>query len=158
MNIVNTQSIKKGFSLNLDKTETMVISKKNSKECNVILNGSKLRQVDTFKYLGAWITSDGRYSTEIKARIAQAKSAFQKMKTILSNRNILFHTRLSILECYIEPILMYGCASWTIDRQSENKILAAEMWFLRRMLRVSYKEHKTNDQVLCEANTYIKFQ
>ena len=93
---------------------------------------------------------------EIKARIAQAKSAFQKMKTILSNRNIIFHTRLSILECYIEPILMYGCASWTIDRQSENKILAAEMWFLRRMLRVSFKEHKTNDQVLCEANTSRK--
>ena len=30
------------------------------------------------------------------------------------------------------------------------------MWFLRRMLRVSYKEHKTNDQVLCEANTVRK--
>ena len=30
------------------------------------------------------------------------------------------------------------------------------MWFLRRMLRVSYKEHKTNDQVLCEDNTVRK--
>jgi hypothetical protein len=40
--------------------------------------------------------------------------------------------------------------------QSEHKILAAEIWFLRRMLRVSYKEHKTNDQVLCEANTVRK--
>jgi hypothetical protein len=62
-----------------------------------------------------------RGSETVKTRIAHEKSAFQKMKTILSNRNILFHTRLSILECYIEPILMYGCASWTIDRQSEHK-------------------------------------
>jgi hypothetical protein len=58
--IYNTQNIKKGLSLNLDKTETMMISKKNSKECNILLNGSKVPQVDTFKYLGAWITSDGR--------------------------------------------------------------------------------------------------
>jgi hypothetical protein len=42
------------------------------------------------------------------------------------------------------------------DILSEKKILAAEMCFLRRMLRVLYKEHKTNDQVLCEANTYRK--
>jgi hypothetical protein len=30
------------------------------------------------------------------------------------------------------------------------------MWFLSRMLRVSYKEHKPNEQVLCEANTVRK--
>jgi hypothetical protein len=30
------------------------------------------------------------------------------------------------------------------------------MWFLRRMLHVSYKEQKTNDQVLCETNTVRK--
>jgi hypothetical protein len=42
MNIVNKQSTKKGLSLNLDKTETMIISKRMQH------NGSKLRQVDTF--------------------------------------------------------------------------------------------------------------
>jgi hypothetical protein len=59
----DTQSIKKGLSLNLDKTETRMIPKKNTKEGNIILNGSKLRQVDKFKFLGAWITSDGRCRT-----------------------------------------------------------------------------------------------
>jgi hypothetical protein len=48
---------------------------------------------------------------------------------------------------------MYGYASLMIDRQSESKTLAAEMWFLRSMLRLSYKEHKTNCQVLCKTNT-----
>ena len=62
-------------------------------------------------------------------------------------------TRQRVLKCYIEPILMYGCEAWTIDKQAERKILATEMWFLRRMLHVSYKDHKTNDQVLREANT-----
>jgi hypothetical protein len=30
------------------------------------------------------------------------------------------------------------------------------MPFIRWLLRVSYKKHKTNNQVLCEANTYRK--
>jgi hypothetical protein len=51
--------------------------------------------------------------------------------------------------------LMYRYATWTIDRQSERKI-AVEMWFIKIMLPVAYKEHKTNDQVLSEANTYRK--
>jgi hypothetical protein len=59
----------------------------------------------------------------------------------------------NVFECYIEPVLVYRCESWTTDRQLEGKILAAEMWFLRRMLRESCKERTTNDQVLCEANT-----
>jgi hypothetical protein len=51
---------------------------------------------------------------------------------------------------------MYRHASRTIDRQSKSKLLAAEIWFLKIILGESYKEHKTNDKVLCEANTYRK--
>jgi hypothetical protein len=36
------------------------------------------------------------------------------------------------------------------------KKVKSEMWFLRRILCVSYKEHKTNDQVIYEANTFKK--
>jgi hypothetical protein len=35
-------------------------------------------------------------------------------------------------------------------------MLAAEMGFLRRIFRVSYKEHKTNDQVVIEVNEHRK--
>ena len=157
LNIINEKSEIRGLSLNLKKTETMVISKqKNTTRNNITLNGTKLCQVDKFRYLGFWITSDGRCQTEIKSRTAQAKSAFQKMKNILTNRNISMETRQRVLSCYIEPILMYGCESWTINKKAESNILATEMWFLRRMLRISYKDHKTNEQVLSEANTTRK--
>jgi hypothetical protein len=41
------------------------------------------------------------------------------------------------------------------DRQLERKIFATETWSLRR-ISVSYREHRTNDQVLSEANTSRK--
>ncbi|GFR87367.1 UDP-glucuronosyltransferase 2A1-like [Elysia marginata] len=35
----------------------------------------------------------------------------------------------------------------------KKKIEAAEMWFIRRILKVSWKDKKTNDEVLDMANT-----
>ncbi|GFO24426.1 timeless-interacting protein [Plakobranchus ocellatus] len=99
------------------------------------------------------ISSDGRNNSEVASRIAQAKTNFQKMKTVLTNKNISIRTRRRALECYIEPILMYGCEAWTISKQTQKKLEATEMWFIRRMLRISWTAKKTNDTVLEEAHT-----
>ena len=51
----------------------------------------------------------------------------QKMKTVLTNSRISIQTRKRTLECYIEPILMYGCEAWTISKQAQKKLEAVEM-------------------------------
>ncbi|GFS16255.1 reverse transcriptase-like [Elysia marginata] len=48
---------------------------------------------------------------------------------------------------------MYGCEAWTITKEIQKKIEAAEMWFLRRMLRVPWTARKTNEEVLKETET-----
>jgi hypothetical protein len=32
--------------------------------------------------------------------------------------------------------MLYGCESWTIGKEGMKKLEAAEMWFIRRMMRV----------------------
>ena len=41
---------------------------------------------------------------------------------------------------------------WSLDskKQDEKRITAAEMWFYRRMLRISWKEKRTNESILKE--------
>ncbi|GFO46739.1 GPI ethanolamine phosphate transferase 1-like [Plakobranchus ocellatus] len=73
------------------------------------------------------------------------------MKTILTNKHISIETRKRALQCYIEPVLMYGCEAWTISKQIQNKLEATEMWFLR-MLQIPWTAKKTNERVLNEAN------
>ena len=132
----------------------MVISRKEEPPLiNITINGIKLKQRDHLKYLGALISSDGKNNTEISARIAPAKMTFQKMKTVLTNFHISIHTRKRTLECYIEPILMYGCEAWTISKQAQKKLEAVEMWFLRRIIKISWMAKKSNDTVLKEAHT-----
>ena len=142
-----------GLSLNVKKTECMVVSKRSSNpRCNLVSKGERIKQVTKFKYLGYLITSDGRCATEIRKRIAMAKDAFQKMKSILANRNITMTTKIRILKTYIWSVLLYGCECWTINKEIERKLEAAEMWLIRRMMRISWTDKRTNESVLKEAN------
>ncbi|GFO12710.1 endonuclease-reverse transcriptase [Plakobranchus ocellatus] len=153
LNIVEEESRKKGLEMNSKKTEVMVISRKQeSPKCDIFINKVKLKQTEKFKYLGTIISNDGKTNREISARTAQAKIIFQKMKTILTNKYISIESRKRALQCYIEPVLMYGCEAWTISKQIQNKLEATEMWFLRRMLRIPWTAKKTNERVLNEAN------
>ena len=153
LNIVVEESEKLGLSLNVKKTECMVVSKKKSNpECKLFSKGEQIRQVQKFKYLGYTLTSDGKCRTEIKKRIVIAKASFQKMSTILKNRNISFSTKLRVLKTYVWSILLYGCETWTITAETKKNLEAAEMWFYRRMLRISWKERRTNESILEETN------
>jgi hypothetical protein len=45
----------------------------------------QLRNVESFKYLGSILTNDGRCTCEIKCRIAMAKAAFNKKRTLFAS-------------------------------------------------------------------------
>ena len=61
-----------------------------------------------------------------------------------------------VLDCYILPVVMYGCEAWTISKEIENQSRATEMWFLSRMLRISYVDKARNEEVLEKAGTREK--
>ena len=44
----------------------------------VMLGNKKIDQVDSFTYLGGTISKDGRYSEDVKSRIAKAKDVFHR--------------------------------------------------------------------------------
>ena len=121
LDTVVRESAKKCLSLNKKKTEVMVISKKNcTPACNIVMNGTVSKQVHTFNYLGSLITSDGRCINEIKRRMAHAKASFQNTKSILTNKRLSLVVRKRVLQCYIETILLYGCESWSMTKQTHT--------------------------------------
>ena len=146
---VAEESEKKGLQLNAKKTECMVVSKKNDiPKCNITCNGENIKQVDTFKYLGCTITPDGRSVHEIKKRIGISKATFNNMKCIFTNKNIHLATKIRTLKTYIWSILLYGCECWTLTKDTQHRLEAAEIWFIRRIMKVSWTEKKTNEEVM----------
>ena len=153
LNVIVERSAERGLSVNLKKTECMVVSKKiNNPACNITIGNQIIKQVNRFEYLGTTITSDGRCDTEIKKRIAIAKNAFSKMDKLFKDRKLSMKIKTRLLRCYILPILIYGSEGWTISATMNKRLEASEMWFLRRILRISYVDHVTNDEVLKRAN------
>ena len=53
------------------------------------------------------LTNDGRCTCEIKSRIAMAKAAFNKKKTLFASKLDL-NLRRKLVKCYIWSVALYG--------------------------------------------------
>ena len=124
--------------------------------CKITVHGNTLEQVDRFVDLGSLFTSDGRCEQDVGQRIAIAKSAFPSLEKVLQNRNINIQLRSRFLKCYVWSTLLYGSEAWRLSLKMLIKLETTEMWFLKRMQRISYTEHVTNVEVLRRANTKRK--
>ena len=51
---------------------------------------------------------------------------------------------------YSFPVVMYGCASWTIKKAEHRRIDAFELWCWRRLLRVPWTARRCNQSILKE--------
>ena len=107
-------------------------------------------------YLGSITTGDGKSEVEIKRRMEIARNAFNNMKSVLSSRNISINIRMRLTKCYVWSTLLYGAETWTITKTVTKRIDAFEMWTHRWILRISWKEHQPNEEVLNMMKTSLK--
>ena len=70
----------------------------------------ELEKVDDFNYLGSWVDGTDK---DIKIRKAQAWQVLNKMNCMW-NLNMRKEIKVRFFEAAVEPILLYGCESWTV--------------------------------------------
>ena len=76
-----------------------------------------------------------------------AKQAFTKKKNIFCSKMDL-SLRVRLVKTLVWSVLLYGCETWTLGKEEKRRIEAFEMWVWRRMIKVSWKDKVTNDEVL----------
>ena len=69
---------------------------------------------------------------------------------ILKSSSIALPTKVHLVKAMVFPIVMYGCESWTIKKAECQKIDYFELWFWRRLLRVSWTVRIFNQSILEE--------
>ncbi|GFR71049.1 endonuclease-reverse transcriptase [Elysia marginata] len=152
LDVVTDASMEMGLDLNAKKTECITTSKNaDPPTCYLTSNGEKTKQVSSFKYFGYTISSNGKCLPEVKRRIAIAKEAFFRMRPIMKSNTISLDLKVRLTKIYVWSILMYGYERWTLDKETIRRIEAAEMWFLRRVLKISWAERTSNEEVLRRA-------
>ena len=77
------------------------------------------------------------------------------MKQTLTNNHISIKTktRKRAVKTYIWSVLLYGCETWTVSKNLEKRLEAAEMWIWRRVLKIPWTARETNDAVLRRMDT-----
>lgn len=136
VNRVQTESELLGLKINKSKIKVIKISKTPS-TISIKLNDSIIEQVKNRKDLGTLVNDKLDTETEIKSRKNKQGKSFIKWKNLLCNRKLNIEMRPRTLKRYVWPILLYGVEVWTIKPTMRKKLEAIEMWFYRRLFKVS---------------------
>ena len=102
------------------------------------IDGETMESVTDFIYLGSKITADGDCSLEIKRLLVLGRKAMTNLGSILKSRDITLPTEVHLDKAIAFPVVMYGCENWTIKKAEHQRIDAFELWYWRRLLRVSW--------------------
>src|SRR6218665_659956 len=138
-----------GTIINTKETKVMKINRVEGEEKNmkITIYGEEVEQVIEFCYLESLISSDAKRHKEIKKRRAMGKEAFTKRKESLKgglNRGI----KKRMVKALIWSVTLYGGETWTMRKEDIKRVDAFEMWIWRRMERIGFTEHRTNEEVL----------
>ena len=93
-----------------------------------------------------------RCMQDVRLGIGIGKSVFTSLQKVLKSGDIKLQLRIRVLKCYVWSTLLYGSETWTLTSDLMKQLEATEMCFILRMLRISYKDRVTNEEVLRRAN------
>ena len=81
----------------------------------ISIDGTQLKTVDDFKYLGSVISSDGSLDKEISVRMCKASQALGRLNIhVLNQHNIRQPTKLKVYRAVVLTSLLHGCETWTL--------------------------------------------
>ena len=106
---VKAESEKVGLKLNIQKTKIMASGPITSWQ----IVGET---VTDFIFLGSKITADVDCSHEIKRHLLLGRKVMTNIDGILKSRDITLPTKVCLVKAMVFPVVMYGCASWTVKK------------------------------------------
>jgi hypothetical protein len=125
------------------KTKILSIDKNNTQpKPSITLRDVKIKQVDSFKYLGRIFSSTPSIASEISARVQKASHSFWRFKTVLYRRSeISLKTKIRIFKMTVLPTLLYGSESWPITASQLRRLQSFVMRCLRYILGIRFATH-----------------
>ena len=80
------------------------------------------------------------------------RKVMTNLDSILKSRDITLPTKVRLVKATVFPVVMYGCASWTIKKAEHQRINAFQLWCCRGLLRVPQTVRRSNQSILKETN------
>ena len=82
------------------------------------IDGETVETVTDFIFLGSRMTADGDYSHEVKRCLLLGRKVITNLASIFKSRDITLPSKVRLVKAMVFPVVMYGCESWTIKKES----------------------------------------
>ena len=82
-----------------------------------------------------------------------AKAAFNKKRTLFTS-TLDLELRRKLVKCYVWSMALYGTETWTLRAVDQKNLESSEMWYWRRMEKISWTNHVRNEEV---GISYMKY-
>ena len=129
-----------GLHVNAHKTEFMCFNQKGDIST---LDGTSLKLVDKFTYLGSSVSSTEK---DIDTRLRKAWTAIDRL-SIIWKSNLTDKMKRSFFQAAVVSILLYGCTTWTLTKRLEKKLDGNYTRMLRAILNRSWQQHPIRRQL-----------
>ena len=80
------------------------------------IDGETAETVSDFILGGSKITADSDCSHEIKRCLFLGRKVMTNLDSIFKSRDITLLTKVGLVKAMVFPVVMYGCASWTVKK------------------------------------------
>ena len=107
------------------------------------LDGTPLKLVDKFTYLGSSISSTEK---DIDTRLTKAWTAIDRL-SIIWKTDLTDKMKRSFFQAAVVSILLYGCTTCTLTKRLEKKLDGNYTRMLRAILNKSWQQHLTRHQL-----------
>ena len=84
--------------------------------------------------------------------LALWKKSYGQSRQHIKSRDITLLTTVHLVRGVVFPVVMYGCATWTIEKAEHRRIDAFELWCWWRLLRVPWTSRRSNQSIQKEIN------
>ena len=125
-----------GLHVNAYKTEYMCFNQPGD---IFTLNGSSLKLVDKFTYLGSSVSST---ETDTSTWPAKAWTAIDSLLVIWKS-DLTDKKKSSFVQAAVVSILLYGCTTWTLTKRKEKRLDSNYSRILWAILIKSWRQHPT---------------
>ena len=102
-------------------------------------------QMNTFKYLGSIIQSNGDISADVTHRISTGWLRWRAATGVLCDKNVPLKLKDKFYRVAIRPSLLYGSECWPLRKAQARRLETAEMRMLRWTCGNTMTDHIPND-------------
>ena len=123
--------------------KTKVMCNKHVNKDDVIVNGKKIEEVDSYVYVGQMVTKDHNQIQEMTRRIGQGWSAFCKLDNIMQDKTVPMRLKRKAFNECILLIMTYGYEVWSLSNTQLEKLVITQRKMERIMIGNTLKDRKS---------------